>query len=92
MKQSGAELIAAERQEQIKKHGYTLEADSWSNSRHELRNAALFALTLDKEYYPKNWDDSFKKKLLSKRENDIEILKIAGALIAAEIDRLNAIK
>ena len=85
---SGIGLIAKERTEQIEKHGRTVESDVKVNYRAELHDAAIFALSLDENYYPMSWADEFKQRLLSKRGGSIERLKIAGALCAAEIDRL----
>lgn len=90
----GIELIARERKEQIEKHGFSVVDDAIYYENQELRNAAMFALTADEKYYPDNWESWFKKKMRTKRQSmeplefDIERLKIAGALIAAEIDRL----
>jgi len=54
----------------------------------------MYVLSNNDDYYPSNWDTWFKNKLddkrarMSEEEFDIERLKIAGALIAAEIDRI----
>lgn len=90
---TGIELIAKERQEQIEKHGFDVSEDEYYKQG-ELICAAVFCLLEQTIYYPTSWQDWFlkkmkaKKKRLSKKEFDIEKLKIAGALIAAEIDRL----
>ena len=94
---SGIELIAEERKEQTEKHGYDVSnpANAEWYSKKELVKAALHYLTLYKRYNPKSWGAEFHRKLahkalrLSPTEFDIERLKIAGALIAAELDRLN---
>lgn len=91
---TGIELIAEERQEQIEKHGFDLHDDAEFYDEGELVEAAKYALTLDKNYYPTGWEfwwhDKMmdKQKRLSEQEFWIERLKIAGALIAAEIDRI----
>lgn len=91
---TGIELIAEERKEQIEQHGFTVSGDKSMNSENELRSAAMYVLTANEEYYPSNWDTWFKNKLEDKRarmspeEFDIERLKIAGALIAADIDQI----
>lgn len=80
---TGIELIAIERQEQIEKHGWSSEHDSY-NDNQELLQAARFALGVDE--WPDNWDLTFADKIAAKDE--IGKLKVAGAFIAAEIDRL----
>ena len=86
---TGIDLITQERQEQIEKHRFSLNIDQ-RNDQGELINAATFLLTGDIGFYPASWSHKFalkfKRKLASK--NKIESLKVAGALIAAEIDRI----
>lgn len=85
---SGAELIAIERQEQIDKHGRTIERDVKENTNNELAIAAM--LLLDKYPsavgFPENWDQELVQKMISKPYKDRLI--IAGAFIAAEFDRV----
>lgn len=94
---TGIELIAEERQEQIEKHGWTLEHDK----EHELgilvKVAAVLAVSHTDAYVEdeagecSSYDNIWG--LEHKHKNDtIYRLKVAGALIAAEIDRLNALK
>jgi hypothetical protein len=85
MKTTGIELIAIERQEQIEKHGYTVDLDSKYNS-FELSDVANCILTGRLEYWPITWDMRIFNHIISKPL--IERLSICGALIAAEIDRL----
>lgn len=85
--ETGIDLINEERKEQIDKHGFTSAHDKKSNSNGQLAEAAVFAITKDPYHFPENWDESWYNKLSNKK--GIEALKIAGALIAAEIDRLN---
>jgi hypothetical protein len=93
---TGVELIAKERQEQIEKHGYDVIDDVVFYEEKELQNAAAFCLTLNATYYPQTWGDDFMESIESKRNRlphkdfNIERLKIAGALIAAEIDRIQS--
>ncbi len=88
---TGAQLIMDERYEQIHKHHYTPEHDAdGSHSKGQLLQYAIFCITLNEEDYPKNWFHKFADKIIAKQENLIERYKIAGALIAAEIDRLQA--
>jgi len=101
---TGIELIAAERQRQIDAEGWTPEHDAEHRDRALARAAMCYvcnyveqAWTLDgvndKNYtaasvpylWPTEWDDaSWKPK------NPIADLTRAGALIAAELDRLTA--
>ena len=80
---SGIELIAEERQEQIEKHGWSAEHD-YFNDNNELLQASRFCLGFDE--WPDNWDLRFADKISNK--DQIGKLKVAGAFIAAEIDRL----
>jgi len=95
---TGVELIAIERQEQIEKHGRTIEQDVEFNSDFEkpLTKAAA-ALTVEygnalasEAMKPQGWDAAIWKKMMSKPYK--ERLIIAGAFIAAEIDRMNCIE
>ena len=87
---SGIELIAQERQEQIKKHNRTIEKDVVENDDYQLRIGAM-RLVGDRGDYqaPEGWDKKLWKKMMNKSKK--EKLIIAGALLAAEIDRLNAV-
>lgn len=91
---TGVELIAQERKEQIEKHGFDLDKDSEFYQLEELKLAALYALTMKREFYPESWGFWWHDKMIRKQERMaeqdfyIEQLKIAGALIAAEIDRV----
>jgi SAM-dependent methyltransferase len=98
---TGVELIAQERREQVEKHGFTIESQREWNSKKELVEAAKYCidsssgLPEDKLQYPYNWDHWFylkvreKRQRLSNKDFQVEMLKIAGAFCAAEIDRLN---
>jgi hypothetical protein len=97
----GIELIAAERHEQIEKHGRTIELDLLQNQNYELAYAAdllcgpptqeidcctdLLVMTILKD-----WDQSILRKMTAKPYKDRLI--IAGALIAAEIDRIQLLE
>lgn len=104
---TGVEMIAQEREEQISKHGWTIEHDK------QYRDSELLALV---EYIIKDDDDAEKDNIREylfdivdsdtqycpifpqhiqekfDSKNNIERLVIAGALIAAEIDRLSTTK
>lgn len=90
---TGIEMIAAERQEQITKHGFDLADDNNNYKNNELVNAAIYSLTLKASYYPKTWTSWWRKRMFAKKDRmsyeqfEIEKLKIAGALIAAQIDK-----
>ncbi len=91
---TGIELIAKEREEQIEKHGRTVEKDVEINGGKELAQAAAalaypFHYADDFDDYPVNWDRDILAKMIQKTYK--ERLIIAGALIAAEIDRINAV-
>jgi hypothetical protein len=101
----GAALITAERQEQIHKHGWDVKHDE-DYGRGELVQAAATCLSLyvqgdmasinvagqyeEEKMWP--WQSDFGMSFFKKidRKSDIDKLKVAGALIAAEIDRLQA--
>lgn len=90
----GVELIAQERDEQISKHGRTVENDVITNSNCQLAVAAnqLCDPPFDVPNYfpPMGWDESIWEYISSKSYK--ERLIISGALIAAEIDRLQYIE
>jgi len=91
MKKSGIELIAEERREQLEKHGRTIDYDLKNNQFGQLSLAAEYLITEDPHcelQQPHGWSETLWKKMKSKTE--LERLIIAGALIAAEIDRLQA--
>jgi hypothetical protein len=85
-RKSGDELIAEERAEQVLKHGRPITYDLRANQNGELLMMAEALIYHKYAMTPDNWDrgviDKMMNKTLSQR------LVIAGALIAAEIDRL----
>lgn len=90
---SGIDLIAEERLEQIEKHGRTVERDDKENYAEQLATGAEMLLAMSHEEgidpltFPDGWDHDICQHMLGKPYK--ERLIIAGALIAAEIDRLN---
>lgn len=90
---TGIELIAIERQEQIEKHGRSVLKDSEQNTAFQLSDAASILCVEDRhtvedaECCPLHWDENTWVKMFNKSYK--ERLIIAGALIAAELDRLN---
>jgi hypothetical protein len=87
---TGLELIALERAEQIEKHGISIDRDVEFNDMGQLKWAAQSLITGLVEDFPSDWNQSVFKKINAKSE--VEKLTIAGAFIAAEIDRLNYIQ
>ena len=85
---TGIELIAKERQEQIEKHDRPTEYDVMYNANKELYHLAMATLLGTKNLLPERhpgWD-VIVDNMVSKQYK--ERLIIAGALIAAEIDRI----
>lgn len=88
---TGIELIADERQEQIEDHGRTIEHDVQHNQNFQLSEAAGMLTILDPNdlphiIAPTGWDEWHFKCMMDKPYEDR--LVIAGALLAAELDRL----
>jgi len=90
---TGIELIAQERAEQIEKHGRSIKQDAELNDRGQLLYAAkILAGAIYpnvRELPPYGWDNNIGGYMCAKPQQ--ERLVIAGALIAAEIDRLNSL-
>lgn len=96
MKYTGIELIAQERIEQIEKHGRTIELDVKNNYSTQLSFAAALLSCPSPEHNgvssannygcPTGWSISIWTKMIKKSYK--QRLIIAGALLAAEIDRL----
>lgn len=80
----GVREIAAERQRQIEAEGWTPEHDDAHLDHSLARAAACYALG-SKLNWPASWDDRWWKPSENRRRNLVK----AGALIAAEIDRLD---
>lgn len=92
---TGIELISKEREEQIKKHSRTVDQDVRLNKKKQLVSAASALILCDSqkeikamaEYgCPQGWDKAIWSKMINKPYK--ERLIIAGALIAAEYDRV----
>lgn len=91
---TGVELIAKERWNQVYKNGFTKEHDSNHDEGELAKMAAAIAVmhtdakvvSHDNEPLEDDWCLFEKAKA-----NKIYALKVAGALIAAEIDRLQEI-
>lgn len=84
---TGVELIAKERLEHKVKHGRTIKFDQEFNDKYQLVTAAQALIEGDVEWMPSDWDRSVCEKMCNKSYKDRLIM--AGALLAAELDRLN---
>ncbi len=98
---TGVELIAEERQRQIEKEGWTAEHDAQHTSGELADAGAYYALTDETiGFIDDNWGNDrslhiwpFDLKWRKRTpENRIRELQKAGALIAAEIDRIQRIE
>ena len=86
---SGIELITQERQEQIEKHGYTVAQDKKINKEFDLCNAAIAVINGTVNRLPSHWAPTSQMEHMCNKDYK-ERLIIAGALLAAEIDRIQA--
>lgn len=80
---AGARKITLERLDQLNKHGFDAAHDDYQNG--ELIEAAMFAMN-EKVYWPRGWGIEFQMKILHKTWE--QRLAVAGAFLAAEIDRM----
>ncbi len=94
---AGIDLIVAERQRQIEQEGFTDDHDLQHTDGSLGQAAAFYAYPPDRliskvvESYawPKTWDARWMKKDLKSRKRQ---LAVAGALCAAEIDRIELLE
>ena len=92
---TGIELIAEERQEQITKHYRTVDRDVEENDSDNeigcspLILGAIAIIRAEDSEAPARWDLTIVQRMVDKPYK--ERLVIAGALIAAEIDRINSL-
>jgi hypothetical protein len=97
MKKTGIEFIAEERQRQIESEGYTLEHDTQHTDESIIFAAICYAKPESHREYlyeytaPIGWRWDVKYWKPTPNDRVKELVK-AGALIAAEIDRLQAIE
>lgn len=84
---SGIDLIASERQRQIHELGWTSDHDD-THTNEELVSAAICYLFEDTTICPWPWPES----AWNKDKDTVRNLVKAGALIAAEIDRLQRLR
>lgn len=91
---TGIELIAKERQEQIEKHHRSVEIDVIVNDNYQLSEAAMDLAAIDAyplgPEAPLGWNEEIWHHMLEKDYK--ERLIIAGALLAAEIDRIQKLE
>lgn len=91
---TGIDLIAEERAEQIVKHNRSILDDVKYNTKGQLSVAAGILAQknipdqVKETLIPKGWDSPIWNKMINKPYE--QRLIIAGALIAAELDRLQA--
>jgi hypothetical protein len=86
-RKSGDELIAEERMDQVINKGHTILMDIANNGNNELIMMADALIHHKYSMAPDNWDRGVVEHMMGKTY--VQRLVIAGALIAAEIDRLN---
>lgn len=93
---TGIDLITIERNEQLTTHKRTVAKDKEYNTEHQLTDAVgqlivnfppEFQDVYEKQVPPIGWDADIWRHMLKKSYK--ERLVIAGALIAAEIDRIS---
>lgn len=93
----GIDLIGKERVEQIEKHGRSIEMDLKNNSNRQLVvGASALLQPIDDtmaehlKLFPEDWDKSICEKMTN-RSYKARVI-IAGALLCAELDRIEAIE
>jgi hypothetical protein len=96
---SGAKLIAGERRRQVKEKGYTSKHDDGHDDGSIPVCAAAIALnsehyaTIQYARFKRGWHEERASYVARKYADDrVRQLVIAGALIAAEIDRLQRVR
>jgi len=85
---TGVQIIAAERKRQIKEEGWKPEHDDQHTESELARVGAAYALAKTHLRWDIPWPKSWDFRWWKPSENRIRNLAKAGALIAAEIDRL----
>ena len=83
---NGIELITEERIEQIEKHGMNVDHDSQHGDCQLVEASQAILDYCNCCSWPDGWDQSMLEHINSKPR--VEQLAIAGAFIAAEIDRV----
>ncbi len=95
---TGIQAFSEEREKQISKHGFTgkhhAEHPEWYDDGQLIAAAnyllqSFYGRPNPSDWFPKNWDKEWFHRLCAK--SYLERLIIAGALLAAEYDRLEAL-
>jgi hypothetical protein len=90
---TGAELIAIERERQMSQEGWTAEHDDQHTDNELARVGAIYALPAKFRFYAQAWPLSWSREWYKPTpQNRVRELVKAGALIAAEIDRLQRLE
>jgi hypothetical protein len=90
---TGAELITQERERQMSEEGWTAEHDDEHTNNELARVGAIYALPAKFRFYAQAWPQTWSREWYKPTpQNRIGELTKAGALIAAEIDRLQRAK
>ena len=96
--ETGIDLISAERDRQIEKEGWTAEQDAehqgcelaWAATHYAapgpIKAKSLITGEYEADVFPELWSDEWNKK---EKHDRTRQLVIAGALMAAEIDRIS---
>lgn len=88
MKETGFESIAKERIEQVIKHRQHLDQDL-TYKKGELVKAAMYCIALDAKLWPRGWNVLYRDKIKNKSLEERYV--VAGAFLAAEVDRLREV-
>lgn len=88
---TGAQLITEERREQLQRHKRTVEYDVKTNTTRDLDLAAmrLIMLVVNESFDIPSWPEHWNKDICDKMDakTDFEKIQIAGAFLAASLDR-----
>lgn len=83
---NGIEEIIIERINQLDNHKYKVDNDVKVHLKGELRSVAVALILNDSSFYPLSWNEEQYKNWMC--EDRVKQLAIAGAFLAAEIDRI----
>jgi hypothetical protein len=84
----GLLVVSKERLEQLHKHGRTVQSDVQHNDKKQLAHAASLLAAEEVNLFdvPYHWDTTIWNRMIEKPY--AERIKIAAALLVAEVDRL----
>lgn len=95
---TGVEMIAAERERQINEKGWTTEHDDQHDDGSLLEFADMLLQATatasgpdDVDDEPDSWVPDAVRHVLERHRDPVERLRIASALVAAEIDRIQRV-